>query len=549
MRYATLFLKAILLLTAALSMRSLWHQGFFTSHDGWHQVARLYHFDQLIRIGQVPPRYSFNLLNGYGYPLFLFSYHLPWMLAEPFLLMGMSIFDAIKIVFFVGFLASGLTMYIWQRNLWGALGGVTATFLYLWAPYRFSNIFVRAAIGEATSYLFIPVVFFTLWKLSSRVNYRSIAMGALGIAGLILSHAMIFFFIGPALMLYLIVLLRSTKTKVVYLRSVGLTFILGLLLSAYYLVPIMRYQPLTIFSQVQRMFFTQQFPPLSKLIYSTWGYGTALSGPGEMSFQVGLSQWLVISIATIFILKRWRSVNFHLRNLHDQLGLVFLVSFSLAVILMLEVSKPFWLAVGRLVPIDFPWRFLTTAVLAGSSLAGYLVSRLRGKLSLLLAVVFIVLAIVGNRNHLRVNQYTDIPLSLYIASERTTNTYDEYLPKWVRLEEVTREKKSGVIFNQKTEIRNYQQLANMVSYDYSSIEMGEMTIRNLYFPGVKLYVDNRNADFSYSNGGFIQFSAPEGIHKVTLKIEKTLIELFAEALSILGLVVCFRFILIERKKQ
>ena len=63
-------------------LKDLFKPYFYTSHDGIHQVVRLYYFDQALRDGQIPPRWAGGLLNGFGYPLFIFSYHLPWLMAE-----------------------------------------------------------------------------------------------------------------------------------------------------------------------------------------------------------------------------------------------------------------------------------------------------------------------------------------------------------------------------------------------------------------------------------------------------------------------------------
>src|SRR4030042_3352281 len=139
----------LLIVVSFITLKDLFQPGFYTSHDGTHQVVRLYYFDKLIREGQIPPRWVGDLLNGYGYPLFIFSYQLPWLLAEPLHLLGFSIFDSIKLTFVIGFALSGITMYLFQKHIFGRVPAVVGTVIYLFAPYRFSNIFVRAAIGDA----------------------------------------------------------------------------------------------------------------------------------------------------------------------------------------------------------------------------------------------------------------------------------------------------------------------------------------------------------------------------------------------------------------
>src|SRR5690348_9257713 len=89
---------------AILGMLALLHPGLFTAHDIYHQVVRIYYYYRSIIDGQIPPLWIMPLANGYGYPLFIFSYNLPWIIVLPFLLIGVSLYSSLKISFFLGFL-------------------------------------------------------------------------------------------------------------------------------------------------------------------------------------------------------------------------------------------------------------------------------------------------------------------------------------------------------------------------------------------------------------------------------------------------------------
>src|SRR3989339_1816123 len=84
--------------------KALLHPGFYSSHDGEHQLVRQYIFDQGLRDGQIPVRFSRQLYNGYGYPLFMFTYRLPFYAGEMLRLTGFSFVDAIKAVFFIAYI-------------------------------------------------------------------------------------------------------------------------------------------------------------------------------------------------------------------------------------------------------------------------------------------------------------------------------------------------------------------------------------------------------------------------------------------------------------
>src|SRR3989339_489828 len=177
----------IILIFGFLGSKALFHSGFYTSHDGEHQLVRQYVFEQGLKDRQIPVRFNRQIYNGFGYPLFYFTYRLPFYIGEVFKIVGLSFADSIKSVFFITYIASGLAMF-WFARRWGNFAGVIAAILYMWAPYRFSVIFVRAALGEHMAAVFVPLLFASV--RSSKKNNVNVVLGALSLTGLFLSHAM-----------------------------------------------------------------------------------------------------------------------------------------------------------------------------------------------------------------------------------------------------------------------------------------------------------------------------------------------------------------------
>ncbi|HCS79132.1 TPA: hypothetical protein DIV55_05330 [Patescibacteria group bacterium] len=534
------FLLGILILSSVVAMKSLFHTGFYTSHDGWHQVARLYHWDRAFKDGQIPPRYSFELLYGNGYPLFTFNYHLPWIIAEPLVIAGVSLFDAIKFVFFLGFVVSGLTMYLWQRELWkNDLAAFVAAFLYLWAPYRFSNIFVRASLGEATSFIFLPLFFYGLHRIAFSLDKKALIIGSLGITGLLLSHVMIMYLLFIPAVLYTLALFFTTVQKKRFLLQSLCMGVIAILLSAYYLVPAVAFQNLTRFSSVQEMAFLQQFPSFKELLYSPWGYAASRTGPGEMALQLGITQWVAAGFGTLLLIYySIRKLNTFKTKKQFKYAFVLFGAFLFALFLTQKESKPIWQLLKQF-PIDFPWRFLSPLTLLSAALAGFVVSFTHNKIRYVLTISLIFLAIYANRNHLNVNQYTDIPVSLYVASERTTNTFDEYLPKWANLSEVTQENRIPVKTAESTKITHLRETSSRVEFNYQAESKEQIQVRVVYFPGISLRVDNQRTVFSYKDNGYINFAAPAGIHTVRVVFQDTVLGKTATLITATGIIIAF----------
>lgn len=542
-KHKTAFLLLFLIIAALFAMRALFHPGLYTSHDIWHQVARLYHFDQAIRDGQFPPRWSGGLLFGFGYPIFIYSYHLPWWIAEIFVLAGMSLFDSIKLVFVLTYLLSGITMFYFASNVFGRKAGFVAAFIYLFTPYRFANILVRANIGESVSYLFLPLLFWSFYIFHKKHSSLTIVLGAISIAGILLSNVMILVLFSIPLILFLLYGTYLSKKKLQYLFSVLMTGILGIGLASYYLLPALFYKPITVFKDIYQHLYRSHFTPFAKLAYSPWGFG-ALGTPGEMSRQVGLTLWLVIGFSfcliIFFILKRRKQVKKQLF-----LALIMLTSFLIAIFMMVKDSLPLWKTIESFSLIDFPWRFLSLTTFTGAVLSGFFIKNISHKLLKNLLIIFILcLAFYSNRNHQKVNQYTDIPLSLYVESETTTNTDDEYLPKWVNREQT---KKAHPLVTFSGTIENKQQTSDSISFDYVSNINELAKIHHMYFPGWFGYIDGNSVLLNKSDYGGIEIELPQGRHHVALSFQPTIPMRIGELFTLIALFSCILLVYKEYK--
>lgn len=517
-----------------LGMEALFHPGLFTAHDIWHQVARLYHYSEATNNGQFPPYWISTLSNGLGYPLFFFSYHFPWLLGLPFIKLGLDIPITLKILFFLAYIFSGIFMYIFINNLLkNRLAATLSAIIYLWSPYHFLTTFVGASMGIVFVFTFLPLLFLGLLLIKEE-KIIGIPVTAIGLAGIILSHLMHLVFLAPIILIFILWEIINIKNKFLFAKQITFAFILGFLLSAFYLIPAVYYNQFTKVRLESGLgeLYKRNFVNLSQIIYSKWGYGPIVNNAknGEMSVQLGFAQWL--SIIGIFILITLRKT----KKLYGNLTIFILVGFIISIFLMLDISLPIWQFVEKFIALDYPFRELLGATFFGSISAGILLIYIRQSLQKIFFVLIILIALYTNRNHIHVNLYTNIPLKTYIDSEITTNSFNEYLP--LLADNKLLEKPQVIAEGFNFETSNFKQSDTSLSLTINSPFSSIISIRQFYFPGQRLYIDQKITNYNVDQKGRISFISPSGSHNIIIKYEDTLIIRFAKILSILGISLC-----------
>lgn len=531
-----LLLVFLILAISFFGVKALFHPGFYTSHDGEHQIIRLNHFILGLRGGQLPVRWAGPpAFNGFGYPLFIFTYRLPFYLGTLFKSISFSLVDSVKAVFILTYILSGILMYFVQKKLWGNnLAALAGAIFYLWAPWRFSIILVRASLGEAVCFLFFPLI---IWSVLNSSPF----LGAFSLACLLLSHAMLTFLFLPFLLVLMGFCLWQSKKRRKLLYQYLKLLILSIGLSAFYWLPALFEKRYTMFADIIRGFYDQHFPTLKQLIYSPWGYGFSFPGVelDAMSFQVGIAQWTTIFLAIFILFWQWlrkKKLDFN-RRLISFLIALFLVT----IFLMTSPSSSYWQFLSSFLNLDFPFRYLALTTLFSSLVAGGLMVELKKdklfKLFLYPAVFgLLFLVFYGNRNHLKVNQYTSFSDSYYQKHPSTSNSFDEYRPRWVTPEYLPQRKEAMVTETGEAKIETQEVRSNRQKFQVEAKKKSLLRLNTIYYPGWRLFVDGEEKEIEIApSTGLVQFSLPAGNHEVMFKFGRTWDRMIGEIISLFSL--------------
>lgn len=536
---------AVILILSIFGMKAFFHPGLFTAHDIWHQVVRLQYYWQAVNDGQFPPYWIGQLANSFGYPLFVFSYHLPWILGTSLLSIGLDIPNTLKTLFFLSYISSGLTMYFFIKNLLrNRLAALLSSILYLWLPYHFLIIFVGGSIGIAFVFTFLPLIFLGIQRIKEESRF-GIPILALGLSGVTLSHIMHLIFLSPIILLFLVWGLTNTNRRGVFLKNIGLGIILSLLISSFYLIPAFYYNQFTRVHQETGFYevYKRNFINFNQLIYSKWGFSPIVNNAknGEISFQLGFAQWIsILSLLLLIIFNKLSKEN-------KTLSAYLLISFIVSILLMLDISKAIWAFLVKFTTIDFPFRLILPATFIASISAGIIVANIKNRLQILIFILLIIIAIYTNRNHININQYTNFPISTYLKleTEITTNTFNEYLP--LQASGKLLNKPWDAIVGENIVSSNVSQKTNILSFDLNVKKEGIFSIGQFYFPGQYLYLNDKKIKLNYDKDGRIIFTAPQGKYKVKVKYQEPLLIKISKGLTVIGILLMLFVLLTDIK--
>ncbi len=580
------------LIVLAFSLPVLWPllgPSYLQSHDGLHHLYRLVDLDFCIRGGTLYPRWLPNLGFGYGYPVLNYYAPLSYYVAELFHILGAGYIDSIKLTYALGFLGSGLAMYLFAKESMGRIPALLASLVYVYLPYHLADAYVRGALAEFLSFLFFPLILWCFYKLITAKKTGYIAWSALSLAGLILTHNLMALIFAPLLVAY-VVFLWFRERDLRALSYAVLALVLALALAAFYWLPGFAEAKWARLGQVgpRATDYTTRLITMSDFFSPSFFYryfpeqGVSLEHP---------ISWLQFSLVCLSI-----AVPLRLRhpswNPARKRLLFFQGATFVSLLMLFTYSRFLWDHVPLLPYLQYPFRFLTLATFTSAFAIGALPLLLidgneqkaetswpprgRSLRSPLSAGVIVALLMITALPGLPIEPMYlpehEEPLTEETVDFATMAEYDyltglwtrlwggpwllEYLPAWV-------EEDRGQIFLPLEKPHLSPQ--NLQAEDVASISLGyqgplsrELTVRttqplklslhSFYFPNWRTYVDGHN-ERVYPSGsmGLLTLDVPAGQHQVLVRFEETAAERAGTIILLMSLCMFLAILLLARQ--
>lgn len=508
------------------------HPGRNITFDGHIHITTIAQFTQALKDNEFPVTWS-DGFSTYGLPLPLIAHQTTAYLGGFINLFLDNVVLSYNLLFAISAILSGWLFYFFCRRYLDEKPAVVASLLFLFAPYRIINIYIRGALPEFFSSVFILVILIGLGNYFIDRKKIGLIQTIGGLALLALTHPMMavigMFLIGP----YFLFILWSQKNKVKNIGIFALLCIVSFGIASYYVLPLLLevkyfYQGLYPQDFPANMYFTFQnfFDP-------HWYYFfTTHPGPRGHFIQVGLWESLIglLGLATLVYL--WFKKRALLQKPAGNL-LVFAVVAAVPMIFMtLSWSHPLYTHIFFLKGVQFPWRMLSVLMFIPPLILGVLLHKISKNWVLLVVVLCICILRfpqVYGKN------FVTYPQSQYYFNQM--NLHGQNLtPIWAgNAQEYAIETEPGEIIDGQGELVKVAIRNASRKYLVTAQTPLRLVDYTFYFPGWKVVVDGQETPIEFQDlnyRGVITYHVPAGTHQVEVKYTATKVRLLAQVLTV-----------------
>lgn len=525
--------------------------------DGIQHVCRLIGTERSIKEGNIFSTIISNLCNNFGYSWNLFYSPLTAYLPLIFRIFGFSYGDCLRLFLLFCSIASGYSMYFFVKKILQKKDidndkkyyiALLAASFYICAPYRISDMYIRVAIAEVASFIFIPIIWNGIYSI---FNYKEFTSRkyvlCFGIVGLMLSHTLITFYMAIICAIYVICNYKKIDKHVII--QLVKNILLALAITAFYLIPLVESKLLCdyeVFNQSHMVRENVLVKLKVSLIELIWLKDDRMAYFLEIPLLLGI-------MLTINIVKK--------KKIQDlQSYFFFLITGIICVILTMDFI-PFEKFPSFMKMMQFSFRLLEfssffLSVIAAINIGLFFKEFTFAKM-LIIVLVIMDLIIPISKNIDYQNGY--ISENDLIQGVRVTSSTGrvhagcasfEYLPSkaFNNRKYIEDREDVPIAYNNQT-ISNYEK--NGLTMKFAMEGTGEVELPYIYYIGYCVRVNGVKVKTKESDNGFIKINVTEEKSSVTVDYEGSTLMKISLIVSIISLLSIFvkKIIDLRQKKD
>ncbi len=475
--------------------------------DGIQHICRIIGTEQTLADKQFLPMIMSNLCNNFGYSWNIFYSPLTAYMSVLFRIFNFSYVNCLKLCMFVIVLLSGLTMYkLTLRITKNKKLATLASIIYILAPYRITDMYIRTALAELASFIFIPIVFEGLYIIlnEEKKSYKL----ALGAAGLILTHQVIAMYTAIICFVYLIVFFKKLKSKTV-LKNIGVNLLFCILMTSFYWVGLLQHY----FNTSYEVFVPGRMEREEVLIFYKAKFSQLFITNSEqtMIYAIGLLSVIGLVLTPIAYKK--------IPKEYKKTYMFFLITGVILIGMTLSIF-PFEKLPQALTMLQFTFRLFTFtsfffAFVVATNFAILIKNFKTLDIVVLLTISVLLLVPYKSKLDFNLQENEERLINGVRVTENTGRVHAgmasmEYLPTkaFKNLRYIANRKDEVIVLdNNEAVISDYTKQASNMNCKISNINK-ETTIElpYIYYLGYRVYANGQEIKYTESDNGFIQIN-------------------------------------------
>jgi hypothetical protein len=386
--------------------------GVFEAHDlTQFHLKWSKHFAEQFWTGDIYPRWLNNMNSGLGSPVFFFYGPIPYFFASIFHPLFTDDFlgwNQLKLSVLLGMIGSGITAYLWLKNIASRNAALLGSIIYMLLPYHLAvNLYWRFSLAEYWSFAWMPLILYFTYKIVNERQKTNILYLGISYALLTMTHLFTTIIFSPVPIVY-VWWYRDKNNQYKAFGKLILGIVLGLSLSAIYWMTVITSQGYVSLNEI----FTDFFDYANNFLFLP-------NKPKILTnFYVYLEVITVLTVVLAYFAFRITR-NSSTIKLKQESSYWFCVSLT-SFLMIVPLSFPIWKILPIVQKIQFSWRFNTILTLGTSAVLALAFTILEEKGELfpknkIVNLIIIITSIVLGTFQVFVSQ-PNLNVPLHIAS-------------------------------------------------------------------------------------------------------------------------------------
>lgn len=523
------------------------------THDLGYHLNRIMEISKNLNLKVFPTLIHSGLLNNLGYANSIFYpeifLYIPAMLMSIFHLHVLTVY---KIFLIIITFFTFITTYISAKGIFKKKGSAwLASILYVFALYRLTDIYVRGALGEILSFIFVPLIFYGLYEIIFGENKKwwIISIGLFGVAN---CHVLTFAMLIPIILLICLFNCdKIFKDKKKFLNLV-IAGVIAIILCVGFFIPMFEQKANDKFyidgqtiesSEVVKSRSLSLSMMLGSDIKSGYAVDSSVRNDG-MSEGVGA---VLLILAGLMLCRK--GLNYKENRFEIQLFILGIISYFMT-------SKFFpweWFSFLNVLQFAFRLNFIPTICfsLVGAHSFYEVTTNKRDSVIILSIVILLISGYVLSSVNLNFNP--DIYQSFEIMVNPPNQIGNsEYLPVNTDLEDL-----NLYNINDKEEKIEFTQVGSKIEFEYNEKDLDlEINVPLIYYKGYKANIVDENGVKTElevikneDNAHVLLKSDKKLTGIITVEYKMTLIQVICYSITTIALISLIIYIIIDYKKN